>query len=119
MSKPKLKNEIECKPCKNATADDILSPKKVKEYLVQIKDWKSIKRGKAIEKQFTFSDFIKAMAFVDQVADVAEGAGHHPDIYISYNRVRLELSTHSVGGLTENDFIVAAEINKLWMIRSM
>jgi len=56
------------------------------------------------------------MAFVDQVADVAETNGHHPDIFISYNKVTLTLSTHSIGGLTQNDFVVAEQVDGLWLI---
>ena len=54
-----------------------------------------------------------AMEFVSQVADIAEGANHHPHIHIFYNRVKLELSTHAIKGLSENDFILAAKINAL------
>ncbi len=116
---PTSKAKPKCEPCEKATKKDVFTLKKTKEYLPKVKGWKMVKRGKAIEKEFTFLDFVKAMAFVDQVADVAETAGHHPDIFISYNHVKLELSTHSVGGLTENDFIVAAEINGLWMVRPL
>ncbi len=119
MPKPAVKKEIKCEPCEKASKKDVFPLKKVKEYLSKVKGWESIKRGKAIQKEFKFPDFVRAMSFVDQVADVAEGAGHHPDIFISYNLVRLGLSTHSVGGLTENDFLVAAEINKLWLIRTV
>jgi 4a-hydroxytetrahydrobiopterin dehydratase len=59
---------------------------------------------------------LKAMAFVEQVADVAQEADHHPDIHVFYNKVRLDLYTHAVGGLTENDFIVAARVDSLWLI---
>lgn len=59
------------------------------------------------------SPFMLAIDFVKKVADIAEAEGHHPDIYIFYNLVRLELSTHSVGGLSENDFILAAKINSI------
>jgi len=53
------------------------------------------------------------MSFVNEVADLAEFEGHHPDIYIWYNKVKLELSTHAIGGLAENDFILAAKIDKI------
>ena len=69
--------------------------------------------SKTIRKEFKFKDFVRAMAFVDQVADVAESEGHHPDIRIHYNRVVIELTTHAIGGLSENDFIVAAKIERL------
>jgi 4a-hydroxytetrahydrobiopterin dehydratase len=62
-------------------------------------------------KEFKFVDFIGAINFVNLVADIAEEEGHHPDIHIFYNKVRLELSTHAIGGLSENDFILAAKID--------
>ncbi len=61
-------------------------------------------------RRFRFKNFVQAMAFVNKVADLAEAEGHHPDIYISWNRVRLKLTTHAIKGLSENDFIVAAKI---------
>jgi len=67
---------------------------------------------KAIEREFKFKDFKGAMEFVNKVADIANEQDHHPDIYISYNMVRLTLSTHKVGGLSANDFILAAKINQ-------
>jgi len=66
-----------------------------------------------ITKQYKFDDFVQAMKFVNQVADLAEQEGHHPNIHIKYAEVWLELYTHAVGGLTENDFIVAAKVNEL------
>ncbi len=66
-----------------------------------------------ITRHYEFKDFKEAMIFVNKVADVAETEGHHPDITISYNKVDITLTTHSSGGLTENDFIVAAKIDEL------
>lgn len=66
-----------------------------------------------LRRQFTFKTFKEAMEFVNKVADVAEGEAHHPDIYIFYNKVQLDLFTHAVGGLSENDFILAAKIDRL------
>lgn len=66
-----------------------------------------------IERQFTFRDFVAAMAFVNAVALRAEAANHHPDIDIRWNKVRLRLSTHSAGGLTEADFALAQKIDEL------
>jgi 4a-hydroxytetrahydrobiopterin dehydratase len=60
-----------------------------------------------------FPDFVTAMQWVNKVAEIAESEGHHPDISIWYNRVGLDMWTHSIGGLSENDFIVAAKINEL------
>jgi 4a-hydroxytetrahydrobiopterin dehydratase len=66
-----------------------------------------------LRKVFTFKDFKGAMTFVNKIADIAESEGHHPDIYIFYNKVRIELYTHAVGGLSENDFIMASKIDAL------
>ena len=66
-----------------------------------------------LTRRFKFRDFKEAMAFVNRVADLAEAEGHHPDINISWNRVRLDLTTHAIKGLSENDFIMAARINAL------
>jgi 4a-hydroxytetrahydrobiopterin dehydratase len=65
---------------------------------------------KMLKRRFKFRDFVEAMAFVNRVADLAETEGHHPDIYISWNKVRLDLTTHAIKGLSENDFIMAAKI---------
>ena len=69
--------------------------------------------GRAIVREWTFADFAKAIAFVNRVAEAAEAANHHPDITISWNKVELTLTTHSEGGLTENDFELAARIDSL------
>jgi 4a-hydroxytetrahydrobiopterin dehydratase len=66
-----------------------------------------------IEEELRFPDFGQAMEFVNRVAGVAAREDHHPDIVISYNKVRLVLSTHKIGGLSRNDFIVAAKIDRL------
>jgi 4a-hydroxytetrahydrobiopterin dehydratase len=72
------------------------------------------KDGPAIVREWTFKDFTGAIAFVDRVAEAAEAANHHPDILVhGWNKVRLELSTHSEGGLTEADFGMAARIDLL------
>jgi 4a-hydroxytetrahydrobiopterin dehydratase len=67
----------------------------------------------ALARTFAFKDFRAALGFVNQVGDLAEAAGHHPDIDIRYNRVRLGLITHDAGGLTAKDFELAAGINEL------
>jgi 4a-hydroxytetrahydrobiopterin dehydratase len=68
--------------------------------------------GELVQRR-TFKDFVAAMRFVNQVADLAERAGHHPDIDIRYNRVRLALVTHDAGGITANDTAMARKINDL------
>ncbi|HEV3071273.1 MAG TPA: 4a-hydroxytetrahydrobiopterin dehydratase [Solirubrobacteraceae bacterium] len=72
------------------------------------------REGEAIVREYKLADFAAAIAFVNRVAEVAERANHHPDILLhGWNKVRLELSTHSEGGLTEADFALAAEIDGL------
>ena len=68
-------------------------------------------RDGRLRKQFTFRTFLRAIAFVNSVAYLAEGAGHHPDITINYNKVTLRLITHAVGALTERDFALAQDID--------
>jgi 4a-hydroxytetrahydrobiopterin dehydratase len=68
---------------------------------------------KSIERTFRFKNFVAAMDFANKITAIAEEENHHPDLHISWGKVRVELSTHSVGGLSINDFIVAAKINKL------
>jgi 4a-hydroxytetrahydrobiopterin dehydratase len=69
--------------------------------------------GEAIRKQYTFKDFLEAIAFVNRLAPEAQAADHHPDILISYKRVTLTYSTHSEGGLTVKDFAGAATADRL------
>lgn len=66
-----------------------------------------------IKKEFVFADFKEAIEFINKVADIAEEEGHHPDIHIFYNKVMIELWTHEIGGLSENDFILASKIEKI------
>lgn len=82
--------------------------------LSQVDGWAADEDFKKIYREFKFNNFKEAMEFVNQVASLAESEGHHPDIYIHHwNKVRLELSTHAIGGLSENDFIMAAKIGSL------
>lgn len=66
-----------------------------------------------LEREFSFKDFREALAFTNAVGEVAEAENHHPDIYLSWGKVRVTLWTHKVNGLTENDFILAAKIDAL------
>ncbi|MFA5934222.1 MAG: 4a-hydroxytetrahydrobiopterin dehydratase [Candidatus Paceibacterota bacterium] len=101
-----------CIPCEKKDMKP-LDKAEAEEYLTQISGWELSEDTKKISKEFKFQDFIGAINFVDQVADIAEEEGHHPDINIHYNRVSFELWTHSIDGLSENDFIVAAKIDSL------
>ena len=70
-------------------------------------------REKEISKIYKFKNLVQAMVFVNRIAEVAEAAGHHPDLFIHYNQVTVSLWTHVVGGLSENDFSVAAKVDAL------
>jgi 4a-hydroxytetrahydrobiopterin dehydratase len=106
MEKLKDKDCVPCeggvKPLPKAAATRLMS---------ELSGWELAKDGLSIQKDLVFKNFDKAMDFVNMVADAAEFDGHHPDIDIRYNKVTLVLSTHSIGGLSENDFILAAKID--------
>jgi 4a-hydroxytetrahydrobiopterin dehydratase len=86
-----------------------LSEVEVSTRIAAVPRWKE--QNGEITRTFEFKDFKTALAFVNKVGDLAEKAGHHPDIDIRYNKVRLALVTHDAGGLTGKDFDVAAEID--------
>jgi len=79
--------------------------------LERLSEWQV--EGEAIARTYRFRDFARAIDFVNAVAEMAEEASHHPDIDIRYNRVKIALTTHSVGGLTRNDIELAAGIDDL------
>jgi len=90
-----------------------LNPAHVPNYMKYAPGWTASPDAKKIARDFEFKDFKESMAFINKVADIAESEGHHPDIDIFYNKVHLDLSTHAVEGLSENDFILAAKINEI------
>jgi 4a-hydroxytetrahydrobiopterin dehydratase len=91
----------------------LLDDAAIDERLGSVEGWRR-GEGSSIEREREFEDFAAAIAFIDGVAQVAEAANHHPDILLhGWNKVRLTLSTHSQGGLTEADFRLAGEIDQL------
>ena len=88
-----------------------LSQEEAADLHAQVRDWTL--QEKSLARDFKFDDFQEAMDFVNDVAAIAQREDHHPDIHIFYSKVRLELSTHKIGGLSRNDFIVAARIDRL------
>jgi 4a-hydroxytetrahydrobiopterin dehydratase len=88
-----------------------LSAQEVASLLGALPEWR-IEKGE-LTRTFTFQEFVAALAFVNRVGEQAEAAGHHPDIDIRYNRVRLGLVSHDAGGLTAKDFELASAVNKL------
>ncbi len=100
-----------CVPCEGGT--EPFDQPLIDIYLKELgNDWKAIERFK-IFKEFKFKQYSQTMNFVNQVANLAEQENHHPVMYVYYGKVIVELWTHAVGGLSENDFIMAAKIEKL------
>ena len=98
-----------CVPCEGGMLP--LLAAEVPALLQKVPGWEAAENTR-IFREFTFKNFKDAMTFVDAVAALAEEEGHHPDILIHrWNKVRLELTTHAIKGLSENDFILAAKIN--------
>ena len=98
-----------CVPCEGGVPP--LEKGEVDRLLTQVPGWSLSKKW--ITKEFSFKNFVEAMKSVNRVADLAEQEGHHPDIHIHYNKVRFDIWTHAIGGLSENDFILAAKIDAL------
>ena len=100
-----------CVPCEGGTKP--LSVQQARELLKQVNGWAPGEDAKWIVKQFKFSDFAEAMNFANKITPVAEREGHHPDVHVSFGKVVVELSTHAIKGLSENDFILAAKIDAI------
>lgn len=77
------------------------------------RDWKIAKDAKSIRRDFKFKDFYRTMSFVNAMAHIANGEDHHPDAELGYNYCNVTFSTHAVGGLSMNDFICAAKVDRL------
>jgi 4a-hydroxytetrahydrobiopterin dehydratase len=100
-----------CVPCRGGVAP--LGAVAAKELLASTPGWRLETDATRLERRFEFRDFVEAIKFVNRVADLAEQQGHHPDIGVHWNKVDLTLWTHKIGGLHENDFILAAKVNRL------
>jgi thiol peroxidase len=98
-----------CVPCEAGTLP--LDAGIVKNYMHEIKDWQL--QGNKIVKEFRFKDFTEAKYFVDLLAIIAREQGHHPDLKLRYNKIEIALTTHAIGGLSENDFVMAGIIDGL------
>lgn len=103
-----------CEPCAAGTAP--LAGEELQRLLGQLAGWSLTGAagagGQRLEKEYRFKDFRQALAFVNRVGEVAEAEGHHPDLELGWGRVKIVLWTHSIGGLSENDFIVAAKADR-------
>lgn len=100
-----------CVPCEGGASP--LTRAEAEKFLTDVPDWMLWPDASTISRSFKFADFKGAFSFVTKVAALAEEEGHHPDLLISWGRVEIELSTHAIGGLSENDFILAAKMDRI------
>ena len=100
-----------CVPCEGGVPR--MTPPQVEEGLRSLDGWDAREGSTQLHKHYRFKDFRRAMAFVNAMADLAEDEGHHPDFTVHYSNVDVTLWTHAIGGLSENDFIVAAKLDRL------
>jgi 4a-hydroxytetrahydrobiopterin dehydratase len=107
-------SEKQCKACKPGTP--ALSKAEIGLLLPEIPGWDKEKGKAEISKTYEFKDFYKTMAFVNAVAWMANQQNHHPDMEVGYSKCKVKFSTHSVGGLSENDFICAAKVEGLFEV---
>ena len=92
----------------------VLSAEQVRELAAAVPEWKVSTDGKRLRREWRARDFMTAIEFFQGIAKIAEEEDHHPDLHLTgYRNVAVELSTHAVGGLTENDFILAAKIDRV------
>lgn len=100
-----------CKPCEGDV--DMLGRETAEAHLLELSDWVLRDDAKEISRTFKFKNYYETMAFVNALAWIAHREDHHPDIEVGYNTCHVRYSTHSVGGLSENDLICAAKLNDL------
>jgi 4a-hydroxytetrahydrobiopterin dehydratase len=103
--------EKTCIPCRGGTPP--LDASAAKQLLAQAPSWTLVDDAHRLERTFRFPDFKRAMELVTKIGELAEAEGHHPDIHFGWGYVTVSLHTHKIKGLHENDFIMAAKINRL------
>ncbi len=103
---------MKCVPCEGGV--EPMTRAQFSHYLGQVPAWAVAADEKSISNEFTFKNFLRAMAFVNAVAYLAEQEGHHPDLLVhGWSKVRLTHATHAIGGLSINDFVLAAKVDSL------
>jgi 4a-hydroxytetrahydrobiopterin dehydratase len=101
-----------CRPCEGGLPAFTRAESQLQ--LERLPGWQLTDDGQRIRKEWKVRNFVSAMAFFNRIAEIAEDDGHHPDLHLDgYRHVRVELWTHAIGGLSENDFILAAKIDQL------
>ena len=103
-------SQKKCTPCRGGV--DPMTEPQISEYLKMLhEDWAVIEE-KHLERTFNFKNFKEALDFTNKVGQLAEEQGHHPDIHLAWGKVKVQLWTHKIGGLHENDFILASRIDR-------
>jgi 4a-hydroxytetrahydrobiopterin dehydratase len=101
-----------CAACEGGVAP--LTGEELKQHLQAVPSWKVSADGKRIRREWRVQDFAAALGFFNRVGQIAEAEDHHPDLHLTdYRNLAIELWTHAIGGLSENDFILAAKIDRL------
>jgi 4a-hydroxytetrahydrobiopterin dehydratase len=100
-----------CVPCKGGIPP--LDPSSIRDLLARLGSGWTCIDNHHLEKEFRFKNFSEALAFTNRVGQIAEEQGHHPDIYLAWGRVKIQIWTHKIDGLTESDFIFAAKVSTL------
>lgn len=101
-----------CVPCEGIVG--ALGRDLAQNFLSDVIGWKLTEDARGIYRQLELKDFSAAIAVVGEIAKIAENQGHHPDLHLTaYRRLRIDLTTHAINGLSENDFILAAKINEI------
>jgi 4a-hydroxytetrahydrobiopterin dehydratase len=100
-----------CTPCRGGIPP--LTPEQASALRVQAPDWTLLDDASRIERSFRFQNFREALAFVQQVGEIAESEGHHPDVRFGWGYASISLQTKKIKGLHENDFIMAAKIDRM------
>lgn len=103
--------DLECAPCRGGVPP--MQPDEIATYLARLGGGWTVVDHHHLEKEFTFPDFLSALAFTNALGELAEAAGHHPDIYLAWGKVRVQIWTHKIDGLAEADFVLAAKADKI------
>ena len=109
MNKPLSSGK--CEPCNGNTPK--LDYQEISKFLSELNEWSVNDNQEMIFKKFKFSNFKKAISFANEVGEIAEKEGHHPDITFGWGYAKIKISTHAIKGLAESDFVLAAKIDKI------
>lgn len=104
-------SEKRCVPCRGGVP--AMGAEEAGRLISQVSGWRLEEDSKGILREFRFRNFAEAMRFAQQIGEIAEAEGHHPDLSVGWGYCKVRFRTHSIGGLHENDFIMAAKVNRL------